>query len=177
MAHEASCPSDEYWNASQLRDALLRSRDDQAAGLRSRREYLRFILKNLCDYPVAKDVLKSCLLDDKVITFSHLEDVWIWLQKVDAVKVQSYCDSAYSNFRSTMSCDSIRSESVRRSECMRDNYYTWMRHYKEQCEAFDLVDGLGLVWDLSTQDQDQMFELVSACNNIRIQDMACFSII
>ena len=130
MAHEASCPSDAYWNASLLRDALLRSRDFEAAVLRSPREYLRDILKNLCDIPVAEEVLKSCSLDDKIIALSHLEDVWVWMQKVDAVKLQSYCDSAYSNFRSTMRCDSFKSESVRRSECLRDNYCICMRHYK-----------------------------------------------
>ena len=44
----------------------------------------------------------------------------------------------------------------------------------KQCEAFDLVDGLKLVWDFSTQDQDQMLELISACKHIRMQDMVGF---
>ena len=75
-----------------------------------------------------------------------------------------------------MSCDLNRSESVRRSECMRDHYYTFMRHYKEECEDFDLTDGLGLVRDLSKQGQNQVVKLISACNNIRMQDMACFPV-
>ena len=116
--------------------------------------------------------------DQRGLSQSEAELALTWVQKVDAVRIQSYVDEQWKLFRQDNPSDEDKPEPVRRAEWCRDCYYVHLREFVQHMEPTRSVyDAVLVLVGAENVDEWTSAALRDACARVdpgRTQDLIAF---
>ena len=73
------------------------------------------------------------------VPLSEAQDLLAWVQKVDAVKIQSFMNARYQVFRASLPAAVEKPEGVIHAEWARDSFYVHLKEYAHEAMNIEIV--------------------------------------